>query len=492
MTLRNRQDAEIEVSDPIPRRHLPISTDEVLAGIAPARTLDLEELYGNRDLCRILRALGIQGPFRPVTPWELEDERGRNLIHAGGYSAVPFGEMYPPLLEFMHAFLDRGNTVGLAQYPTPWKSALAENLVSLLAADAPSHADSRVVFGNSGAEAVEAAIKLVRIGRPGARHLITFERGYHGKTAGALSVTPNAEYQDPFRPLLPHVRTLPFGDAEAFEKAVYEIGPDDVAAVIVEPVQGEGGVRIPPDDFLPSIGRLADRHGFLVIADEIQTGLGRTGHWFASLAAGLEPDIVTVAKPLGGGLVPIGAAIARKELVARMLPGFAAKRHSSTFAGNSLAMAVGMRSLELIVEQGLVERSRRLGEIGLRRLQSIADRHPGYIKGVRGAGLLLAIDVRHVLKPALLGGDAQLAGELSSVLAVREMHLGGVHVCFSANTVGTVRLTPPLTIPEDLFADMFDRLERVARRNRSAFAMLPRLPLPRLARLARIAVQKTP
>lgn len=486
-----RSKAELEVTGVTADVRLPISSAELLDGIAPSRTLELEELYGNRDLCRILRALGIQGPFRPVGPWELEDERGRNLIHAGGYSAVPFGEMYPPLVDFVHAFLERSNAVGLAQYPTPWKSALSENLVALLAQHAPSHVDSRVVFGNSGAEAIEVAIKLARTGRPGARHLITFERGYHGKTTGALSITPNAEYQLPFQPLLPHVRTLPFGDSAAFEKAVYEIGPDDISAVVVEPVQGEGGVRIPPADFLPAIGELASRHGFLVIADEIQTGLGRTGHWFASIAAGLEPDIVTVAKPLGGGLVPIGAAIARKSLVAKMLPGFASKRHSSTFAGNSLAMAVGMRCLELIVEQGLVERSRRLGESGLARLRTLAGDHPGYVKDVRGIGMLFAIDVRHVLKPALLGGDAALAGELSSVLALREMHMGGVHACFSANTVGTVRLTPPLNIPDELFTDMFDRLDRVARRNRSAFAMLPRIPLPRLARLVSIALQKS-
>ena len=471
---------------------LPIRSSEVLAGISPKRTLDLEEMYGNADLCRILRHLGIQGPFTATSPWELEDERGRSLIHAGGYAAVPFGEFYGPLVDFAHAFLDRRDTVGLAQLPTPWKAALAENLVTLLGQFAPSHADSRVVFANSGAEAVEAAIKLIRVGRPKAKHLITFQRAYHGKTAGALSVTPNPEYQDPFRPLIPHVRTLPYGDAGALEKAIYEIGPDDVAGVIVEPVQGEGGVRIPPPEFLPAIASLRDRYGFLVIADEIQTGLGRTGHWFASIAGGLEPDVVTVAKPLGGGLVPVGAAIARKNLVLRLLPGFASKRHSSTFAGNSLSMAVAMRSLELIVDEGLVERSRRLGERGLERLRDLSERYPGYIRDVRGAGMLFAIDVRHVLKPALLAGNAQLAGELSSVLAMREMHLGGVHVCFSANTVGTVRLTPPMTIPEPLFDEMFDRLERVSQRNRRAFTMLPKLPLTRIAGLARIALKPVP
>src|SRR5690606_8480390 len=143
---------------------------------------------------------------------------------------------------------------------------------------------------------------------------------YHGKTLGALAVTPSDEYQGPFRPLVPEAITLPYGDAQALADALRRHGKD-VAAIIVEPVLGEGGVVIPPAGYLRELGARAAGDGVLAVADEVQSGLGRTGHWFVSAAAGLEPDIVTLAKPLGGGLVPIGAAIARKDVYRSLLPG---------------------------------------------------------------------------------------------------------------------------------------------------------------------------
>ena len=446
---------------------LPVGTDEVLADLSPGRVLDLEKAHGNGALIRALDIL----------------PRGKHLIHAGGYAAVPFGERYPPLVSFVERYLAQGGATGLGHHATAWRAALETNLVALLASQLPSHADSRVLFSNSGSEAIEVALKLVRANRPDARALITFGRAYHGKTFGALSVTPNAEYQDAFRPLLPDVHVLPYGDANALEAKLYQLGPANVAGIVLEPVQGEGGVRIPPPDFLPALQDFANRYGIVTVADEIQSGLGRTGQWFASAAGGLDPDVITLAKPLGGGLTAIGATIARRDLVDRMLPGLKSKRHSSTFAGNSLAMAVGLRSLELLVEEGLVERSRRLGHEGLVRLQAIQSRYPGWIADVRGVGMLFAIELRNVLPPAALGGSAHLAGELGAVLGLRELHQGGVHACFSMNADGVVRLTPALNTPDALFDELFDRIERVARRNRRAFFMLPRTPLPRLLRL---------
>src|SRR5690606_40347834 len=149
---------------------------------------------------------------------------------------------------------------------------------------------------------------------------------------------------------------------------------DAIAAIVVEPVLGEGGVVVPPPGFLRGLGELAREHGVLVIADEIQTGLGRTGHWFASVAAGLDPDVVTLAKPLGGGLVPVGATIARKPIYRALLHGLAAKRHSTTFGGGSLAMAVGAKSLELAVDEDLPRRSAEGGRYGLERLLAVAER----------------------------------------------------------------------------------------------------------------------
>lgn len=299
-----------------------VRTDEVFAGLEPARLGALERAHGNGDLVRVLEALGIAGPFVAVTPWELEGPAGERLINAGGYAALPFGEAYPPLVAFVARYLEANRWMGLPQQAlSPWRGALEANLVALLAREAPSHADSQVFFSNSGAEAVETALKLVRAARPGARYLINFARAYHGKTLGALSLTPNEEFQAPFRPLLEGVVTLPYGDAQRLEDAVRKLGPDNVAGVIVEPVQGEGGVITPPAEFLPALERLRQRYGLVVVADEIQTGLGRCGALFKALAMGLEPDVITLAKPLGGGLVPVGATLARRAIMARALGG---------------------------------------------------------------------------------------------------------------------------------------------------------------------------
>lgn len=467
---------------------LPIRSEELFGGMSPRRTLDLERAHGNSELIRVMEALGIAGPLKRLSPWELEDPSGRHLVHAGGYAALPFGEAHPELVDFTLRYLrsiDRNSFH--QQTASDARAALATNLVALLASVAPSHADSRVVFSNSGAESIELAIKMARAGRPKGTWILSFRGGYHGKTLGALSVTPTEEYQAPFRPLLPHVRVLPYGDAEALEGELFALGPDSVAAILLEPVQGEGGVIVPPEDFLPAVEALRQRHGVPVIADEIQTGLGRTGHWFASVAAGLQPDIVTLAKPLSGGLMPIGATIARKGFVAAMLPGLSARRHSSTFAGNNLAMAVGIRALEMLVDGRMDERARRDGAAGLTRLRALAERYPGLVKEARGAGMLLALRLRHTVHPRLLAGHEPLAAAFGSGLGIRGLHLAGVHANVSAGANGTLRFTPALNMPEDLQEELWRRVERFAARTPQAWRLVARTPPDRLARLLALA-----
>ena len=474
---------------PGPRPGLPVSVADVLAGLPPQRTVELETAYGNGDLIKVLDILGIGGPFTVTSPWELQDERGRHLINAGGYAALPFGERYEPLVSFVKGYLEANTAMSLPQQSaSAWRAALETNLVALLAREAPSHVDSQVFFSNSGAEAVEAAVKFARAARPGARYLLNFTKAYHGKTLGALSLTPNEEYQHVFRPMVPGVKTLPYGDAGALARAVRELGPNNIAAVILEPVQGEAGVITPPKAFLPTVQALAEKHDLLVVADEIQSGLGRTGHWFASLAGGLVPDIITLAKPLGGGLVPVGATIARKKIVKQALGGLESKRHSNTFGGGSLAMAVGLKSLEIIHEEGLVERSRVFGERGLARLEEIQARYPGFVEEVRGAGMLFALQLRPVVASRFAPGQTELVRQLGSALAMRALHLHGVHVCFTLNASQTVRLTPALNLPDALFEEMFDRVERAAKSHRHTWHLLPKTPLPRLLRLARLAL----
>ena len=172
--------------------------------LTPAETRQLEQQYGNEELLYGLDLIGVGGPFSRVTPWELEDERGRRRINASGYAATPFGEMPPVLTDFLHGFLDHNRAMGLPQQSaSPWRAALEANLVRLLARELPSHAESQVFFCSSGTEAIEGALKFAKAWRPKAKYYISFSSGYHGKTLGSLSLTPNPEYQDIFRPLVP-------------------------------------------------------------------------------------------------------------------------------------------------------------------------------------------------------------------------------------------------------------------------------------------------
>ncbi|HET8985661.1 MAG TPA: aminotransferase class III-fold pyridoxal phosphate-dependent enzyme [Trueperaceae bacterium] len=459
----------------------------MLSGTYDYDPVAVETRLGNGDLITLLDILGIGGPFTVQSPWELRDPAGRHLIHAGGYAAVPFGEGYPPLVEFVRSFLSDNRQLGFPQQSSSeWRAALESNLVALLSSVAPSHSDSHVFFTNSGAEAIEAAIKMARAHKPDATLFINFAHAYHGKTLGALALTPSEEYQALFRPLSPDVLTLPYGDEAALVKTLSDRGKQ-VVAIVVEPVQGEGGVISPPDGYLRRVGELAKQHGVLVLADEIQTGLGRAGSWFASVTAGLEPDIITLAKPLGGGMVPIGAVIARKAVFRSLLPGLASKRHSNTFGGGSLAVAVGLKSLELLVDERLDERSARLGVQGLGRLHDIAATYPSLIQEVRGAGMLFALTLKPMIGFKVPGVSAEDVQTFAAALGLRALHEGGVHGCYSTNANRVVRLTPPLNMPEELFTQLFDRVEQVAKANPRSLSLLQRFPVPRLLRLARVA-----
>jgi len=246
-------------------------------------------------------------------------------------------------------------------------------------------------------------------------------------------------------------------------------------------------VITPPPGFLRALGALAQEHGIIVVADEIQSGLGRTGHWFASVADGLDPDIVTLAKPLGGGIVPIGAVIARRAIYRAMLSGVKSKLHSNTFGGGALACAVALRSLELIHDEGLVAKARDDGAYGLERLRAIRDAHHHLIGDVRAAGMLFAITIKPVLPGRLLPIDPALVPQLSAFLGIAALHRTGVHACYSENGQGVVRLTPPLTIPRATLATMFDRVDAMAERHKRPISLLKLLSPSEMTRLVRMA-----
>ena len=266
--------------------------------------------------------------------------------------------------------------------------ALAERLVEIAF-------PSQVFFANSGAEAIETAIKWARrIGKSeGRSEIVAFEGSFHGRTLGALSITWNHAYREPFEPLLPGVRFVPFGDLNALRAAV---GPQ-TAAVIIEPIQGESGVRPASDEYLRGIAEVTRAAGALLVLDEIQTGLGRTGKLFAYQHANVLPDILTLAKPLGGGL-PLSAVLLRSDLCSRIVAG----DHGSTFGGNPVAAAASLAVIESVTAPGFLEGVAAKGELLRKGLARLARRHKQIVE-VRGLGLMIGIELAGPAAPAVAG-----------------------------------------------------------------------------------------
>ena len=256
--------------------------------------------------------------------------------------------------------------------------------------------DARVVFSNSGAEAVEGAIKLARKGARTLRgadlyEIIVASHSFHGRTMGALSATRNPKYHEGFEPLVPGFVEVPFNDLEAVERAI----TPRTAAVMMEPVQGEGGINPASLEFLQGLRRLCDARKILLILDEVQSGFGRTGRWFAYQHAGILPDIVTLAKGLGGG-VPIGALVARPDVAQVFQPG----THGTTFGGNPLACAAAIAVIEAIKEENLVARAAEMGQYLMGRLRDLAATVPA-IREVRGKGLMVAVELTGPSEPVV-------------------------------------------------------------------------------------------
>jgi acetylornithine/N-succinyldiaminopimelate aminotransferase len=247
----------------------------------------------------------------------------------------------------------------------------------------------RVFFGNSGAEANEAAIKLARKwakehGASDRGDIITMRGGFHGRTLATVTATAQEKYHHGYEPLPGGFKYVPYNDLRAVERAL----DSRTAAVMVEPIQGEGGVIIPDDGYLPGLRKLCDEAGVLLILDEIQTGMGRTGRLWAYEHAGVAPDIMTVAKALANG-IPIGAALATEDVATAFSPG----THGSTFGGNPFATAVGLTVLTTLLEERLPERAAKMGKLMVERLEAVRGRHPGKITAVRGKGCLVGVDL---------------------------------------------------------------------------------------------------
>ncbi len=340
----------------------------------------------------------------------LFDERGRRYVDLGATHGVGnLGASPPPVVRAIQEQAARLIHLG-SGYANPVRTEFLERLLGLL-----PRSFGRVFLSNSGTEAVEAAIKIARsaTGRP---KIVAAMRGFHGRTLGALSATWRKELREPFGPLVPEFVHVPFNDVDALREAV----DDRTALLLLEPVQGEGGVHVAREEYLRAARGAADRSGALLAFDEVQTGLGRTGRLFAFEHWGVVPDVLALSKSLAGG-VPIGATVTTPEVEARFRGS-----HHSTFGGNPLACAAGIAALEYVVREHLPERAERLGRMAFDRFRSLPSER---VHEVRGLGLMIGLELREKVAP---------------VLATLESR--GFLAIPAGSTV--LRLLPPLVIDE--------------------------------------------
>ncbi len=361
--------------------------------------------------------------------WLITEQGDRYLDFGAGIAVASLGYNHPHLVKALHDQADRlWHTSNLFKIPDGER--LATRLCAATFADV-------AFFTNSGAEALECAIKMARkyhsvSGHPERYRIITFEGAFHGRTLATIAATGNPKYLDGFGPKVEGFDQVPFADHEALKAA---IGPE-TAAILVEPVQGEGGVRPVPAQCLRGLRELCDKHGILLIFDEVQTGVGRTGELYAYQAANVAPDIMTSAKGLGGGF-PVGACLATHEAAKGMTAG----THGTTYGGNPLAMACANAVLDVVLEPAFLEHVRLMGLSLKQKLASLKDRYPRVIEDVRGSGLLMGLKMR------VPNGDFAMAARAEKLIIIP----AGDNV---------VRLLPPLIINEAEIAAAVERLDR--------------------------------
>ncbi len=363
--------------------------------------------------------------------WLFTADGERYLDFGSGIAVNSLGHSHPHLVEALKDQADKLWHVSNL-YHIPGQERLARRLA------ANSFAD-KVFFTNSGAEALECAIKTARhfhyaAGAADRHRFITFENAFHGRTLATLAAAGQAKYLEGFGPRVSGFDQVPYGDLEAVRAAI----GDETAAILVEPLQGEGGITEAPSGFLKGLCEICDEHGLLLVLDEVQTGIGRTGKLFAYEWAGIEPDIMAIAKGIGGGF-PLGACLATDEAAASMTAG----THGTTFGGNPLAMAVGNAVLDIVLEEGFLEEIQRKSLLFKQKLASIADQYPSVFDKVRGQGFLLGLKC----VPPNIEVSASLRDE--KLLAVP----AGDNV---------IRLLPPLIASEEDISAAAEKIERAA------------------------------
>ena len=381
-------------------------------------TVENYRAFINPPLARVMKLSGAPVAVRAhgSTIW---DHTGKAYLDfAGGYGVFTLGHTHPRVVAAVREQLEVMALSGKTMFE-PLAGRLARALAEITPGDL-----TYAFFANSGAEAVEGALKLARAAT-GRAKIVATANAYHGKTMGALAASGRDAYKTPFGPLLADVVHVPYGDADALAAALH-----DAAAFVVEPVQGEGGVNVPPPGYLRRARERCDAAGAVFIADEVQTGLGRCGYTFACERDGVVPDVMALAKGLSGGVVPIGAYVARPG-VWHAAYGKAPLAHTSTFGGSPLACAAALAALAVLREDDLVANARARGERLLAGARAIATEYPSVIREARGLGLLVGVELRN---------------EGYGGAVVPEMLKRGVTTAWTLNAQRVIRLEPPLVV----------------------------------------------
>ncbi|HEV2981942.1 MAG TPA: aminotransferase class III-fold pyridoxal phosphate-dependent enzyme [Solirubrobacteraceae bacterium] len=418
-------------------------------------TLELASRHLDTSLVDVLRIIGFDRHYARASGSYLYDTDGRAYLdfHTGeGFASL--GHNHPDVLGALHAALAADLVDGVQIH----YSVLAGMLAEALSRRLPSRLDA-VFFASTGAEAVDSALKFARAatGRSG---LVACDSGFHGVTLGPLSLVGDPFFKEGFGPLLPHCATVPFGD---LDRLAQRLRTEDVAAFIVEPIQGRK-VSLPADDYLRGAQELCRHYGTMFILDEVQTGLGRTGAWFALEHWGLEPDFVTVGKALSGGYMPVAAMVTRRDVYQSAVGTLERSYvHQSTFGRNRLSMAAGLAAIRVIERDRLVERAARSGNLLLEGLRKLKERHE-IVKDVRGRGLMIGVELG-----APRAGLARLNWRLINMasdglfpqLVVIPLHRDHGVITMAAGKNDVIKLLPPLTLTDDQAQSFLTSLDTV-------------------------------
>ena len=400
-------------------------------------TIAKYEKYINPAQAKLFRFMGLASVEGHAQGWTMTDSEGREFIDClGGYGMFALGHRHPKVVEAVEKELHAMPMCGKVLFNRPM-GELAEALAEITPGDLQYS-----FFVNSGTEAVEGCLKVARLATKRSK-FVAAENAFHGKTMGSLTATGRDLYREPFKPLLDCFTHVPYGDASALEAVVDE----ETAAVILEPIQGEGGIIVPPVGYLKEAKAICEAKGALLIADEVQTGIGRTGTWFGVEHDGVKPDLMACAKALGGGVMPLGAIIGTPAAWQGLIE--APFLHTSTFGGNQMACAAGVATIKAMTEEDLLRRSAETGAYFKAGLEQIQKEFPEVIAEVRGKGMMLGVELTR----------EGAGGMLMSLMIDKS-----IIVAYTLNNPKVIRIEPPLIMPKEV-------VDYVLENFRSAVAM---------------------